>query len=263
MAFDGDFSFDLEIDCFEKAGAGDKSRRIGGFASTADLDKDEEILIQKGLNFQPFLRGGWFNYNHGQGPDDIIGHPEMAQLIQKGEMLPSGKIAHQTGWYVEGYLLKGVKKADDTWQLAQSLQSTNRRLGYSVEGKVLKRMMVKGVRAVAEAVVRNVAITHCPKNDKAALEVLAKSLGALDKALSMGAQGAAPVAGVPMTGATGGVLTPQHLDGYCPACGAKKGKKAKKKISKSEARAVVMTRFPHLSPVDAQRVVLMAMSNAA
>jgi hypothetical protein len=255
VAFDGDspFNFDVEIDCFEKAGAGDKARRIAGYVSTADLDKDGEVLIQKGLNFSQFLRNGYFNYNHGQGPDDLIGYPEDARYVRKGEMLPSGNVAHQDGWYVEGYLLKGVKKADDTWQLAQSLKGTGRRLGYSVEGKVLRRGMLKsGIPAVVEAMVRNVAVTHCPKNDKTALEILAKSL-------SVGsATATTPEAGAAVPG-SGLALVPESH----PTLGEKKKKKKRKKLSKGEAIEMVLQRFPNLSTVDAARVVDMAMKSRA
>ena len=165
MAFDGSFRFDMEVEAFEKADGGKRRRRIGGFVTTERIDRQGERLIQKGLNFSPFVKHGWFNYNHGKGIEDVVGHPEDAVFIQKGEKLPSGAISKQTGWYVEGYLLEGAKKADEVWDMAIALQKSDRRLGFSVEGKVAKREERHGIPTVVEATITNVAVTHCFPGD--------------------------------------------------------------------------------------------------
>lgn len=246
-----DFAFDVEIDAFEKAGAGEKSRRIGGYVSTADLDKQNEIVLQEGLDFKPFLNGGWFNDNHGRDMSAVLGFPDSAQLVKKGEILPSGREADRNGWYVEGFLLKGVKRADDTWALAQALQAapSGRRLGFSIEGKVTKRETLnKGTPVVASAIVKNVAITHCPVNDKTALEVLAKSL-------SVGAPQATVAAGVAAPG-SGQPLMPQSLDG-CPP----KKKKKKGQISKADALDLIKRRYPGATTRDAKDILRAALAH--
>jgi hypothetical protein len=261
------FNFDMDVEVFEKAGvAPEKARRIGGFVSTADLDKHGERVLQEGLDFSPFLRDGWFNDNHSRATADIVGFPEAAKLIRKGERLPNGSVADKGGWFVEGYLLQGHPPADKLWELAKALQKTPRRLGFSIEGKVTQRISKAGEPVVAAAVVKNVAVTNCPVNNKTALEVLAKSLSAaeMSKALEVGAPagpandpGAVP-AGVPLKGTgVGRVLMPESIEGY----GGKK--KRKKKLTKSEALALIRRRYPGITTSTAQRLYGFAVAHAA
>lgn len=268
------FAFDFEMEAFEKAGvAPEKARRIGGFVSTADLDKQGERVLQEGLDFSPFLQDGWFNDNHSKATADIVGFPESAKLIRKGERLPSGSPATQTGWFVEGYLLQGHPPSDRLWDLAQSLQKTPRRLGFSVEGRVTQRMSKAGEPIVARAVVKNVAVTNCPVNNRTALEVLAKSLSAMEmsKALEAGPSpgpaadpGRVP-AGVALTGmGAGRVIMPESLDGY-GANGAQPGKRKKKrrKLTKSAALDTIHRRYPGITNQTAGRIFRFAVEHAS
>jgi ubiquinone biosynthesis protein COQ9 len=258
-----DFRFDVEIDPFEKAGEGEKERRIAGFVSSASIDKQGEQVLQNGLDFQPFLRDGWFNDNHSRATADIVGYPESAKLVRKGESLPSGKVADRTGWYVEGYLLKGHPPADRIWELSRSLARTSRRLGFSIEGKVTRRVAKGNTPVIASAIVKNVAITNAPVNPDTALEVLTKSLDAMNKALAVGAPstgsdpGAVPPG--PLTGnGAARVLMPQSIEGYSP----KKSKK-KKRLGKSEALDVIKRRYPGVDTTTAKRIYAFAASRAA
>jgi phage head maturation protease len=228
------FNFDFGVEVFEKSGE-THPRRIGGFVTTDKLDKQGERLLQEGLNFQPFLEDGWFNDNHSKDTAAIVGYPDSAELMEKG-----GK----RGWWVEGYLLEGQSRADQIWETAKALQKSGRRLGFSVEGKIVERGGENG-EVVARADIKNVAITNCPVNNDTAMQVLAKSLTAanmqLEKALSMGAPGAAQP-GVALTGAAGGgqVLAPESLEGAQPS---KPKKKRKKRMKKSEGVAFLMERY--------------------
>ena len=237
------FQVDIPVSFFEKSDAGEgKERRIGGIISTEREDQQGDVVIQKGLDFSGFLKNGWFNDNHSRHMDGVLGYPETAKQFKKGQALPNGKTAGSNCTWAEGYLLK-TKKADDVWDLAQGLQGTGRSLGFSVEGKIVRRQG-KLRKTVAEATVQNVAITHCPVNDDSALDILSKSLqvaetmepGALDsiinagdindrltnletmlsKALAMGTHSApvaSPTGEGPKTGeGAGQVLTPQSLD---------------------------------------------------
>lgn len=258
------FHFDFDVEVFEKSGEDpSKERRIGGFVTTDKLDQQGERLIQEGLNFDPFLTKGWFNDNHSKDTTGIIGYPEAAQLVSRGERLPNGKVAEKKGWYVEGFLLKGTKRADETWELANALQKSKRKLGFSVEGSIQQRAKINGVPHVAAAVVRNVAITNCPVNDDTALEVIAKSLSAMDeangvsleKALGVGPASAPGVAhGVGLVGASAGrVLTTQSLEGAAP-----RKKKRKRGLNKAEGVHLILTRWPHISAQTAERIYLHA-----
>lgn len=172
---------------FQKASAPEgQRRRIAGVISTESLDKQGEVIVQKGLDFQPFLSQGWFNDNHSKKTTDVLGYPEDVTRFQKGEKLPDGTVAKSNCTWAEGYLLD-TPDADKVWSLGMSLQKagSKRRLGYSIEGSVQSRTG-PGNRIVAKALVRNVAITNCPVGEDTRMELLAKSLDEVEKGLSMG-----------------------------------------------------------------------------
>ena len=178
-----------------------KSWKIGGLASTDSIDRQGESVLQTGLDFSDFVHHGWFNDNHQQHTSAAVGVPEMAKF-KKGH-----------GWYVAGYLLKDIPRAKEIYQLAKSLSPTERRLGFSIEGKILERIGNK----IAKALIRNVAITNSPVNTDCSWGLLAKSW-ATDlevKALSAGH----------VKGAGGNVLVPEDLERdelkyiyRCPEC---------------------------------------------
>lgn len=219
------FQFEFDVEVFQKSGAkAGEERRIGGIVSTDGIDRQGEKLLQEGLDFSPFLEKGWFNDNHDSSTDALIGYPDKAEM----RVLPDGS----TGWYVEGYLLKGHKRADSIWELATALQKSDRRLGFSVEGGIVERDP-RDPKTVRKAVVNEVAITRCPVNTGTALQVLAKSLSA--------AGGGAP-------------LRMESLEAD-PA----PRPSLKKKITKSEAMAFLMDKDPRLSREAAERIVRLAM----
>jgi len=152
-------------------------RRIGGLVSTESVDADDETLLQDGLDFEPFLEDGYFNDDHAPGTTDVLGYPEMVRRIEKGDTLPDGTVAPAKGTWAEGSLLEGYPPADKIWDLARSLAKTGgkRRIGFSIEGKVLQRAGAGG-KTVAAARITDVAITRRPKNKDTSLAALAKSL---------------------------------------------------------------------------------------
>lgn len=210
------FEFFAPATFFQKAdGDASKRKRIAGVVSDEIQDKQEETIIQKGLDFSPFLKEGWFNDNHSKRTTDILGYPESVSQFRKGDMLPDGQRAVANGTWAEGYLLD-TPDAQKVWDLGLALQKSgnSRRLGFSIEGSVLQRTGPHG-KIVAKALVRNVAITNCPVGQGTRMEVLAKSLMDMEKGLSMGtaAPGVNPSAQGPTTGeGAGKILAPQHLE---------------------------------------------------
>ena len=94
--------------------------RIGGYASTEAFDRQGESVLQKGLDFTEFVQHGYYNDNHQQHTAAAVGVPEMAQF-RKGK-----------GWWTEGYLLKGVERAQAIYNLAKALTDTSRKLGFFI-----------------------------------------------------------------------------------------------------------------------------------
>lgn len=230
------FRFDIPIGAFMKSGPDGKERRIGGVCTTDQMDKQMETVLQEGLDFDPFLKGGWFNDNHDASTDAVLGYPDFAEL--KG--LPNG----HKGWYVEGHLLK-TDRANKIWELANDLQKHDRKLGFSVEGRILERDP-DDPRKIKKAVVTEVAITKCPVNPGTALAVLAKSLSAGSAIVN---PGASPGEGFP--------LRVESLENGHQADeeDEKKKKKKRRKLTKSEAIIVLKAMQPGLSDEVAELIV--------
>lgn len=188
------FQFEVPVTFFEKAEAEPgKRRRIGGIISTEAPDRQNETVLADALVLDDFLKSGWFNDNHSRDTDGIVGYPEATRKFRKGETLPNGEKAKHAGHWAEGYML-GTERANKIWELGKALQGTGRRLGFSVEGKILARTGPKTIvkkgddgqpqwvgERIAKAVVRNVAITNCPVNTDTGLELLTKGLEAFQQ----------------------------------------------------------------------------------
>jgi len=259
------FDFELPVSFFEKAEADkDRRRRIGGIVSCETKDRQGETIIQRSLDFNDFIHHGWFNDNHSKKTVDILGYPELTSYVKKGSQTPDGRIARADGHWVEGYLLD-TPEADRVWELGKALQKTDRRLGFSVEGKILRRSE-RDKKVIAKAMVRNVAITNCPVNTEARMEILAKSLMAveqaepddLEKALGMGvSDGNNSPSGVQTGMGAGQVLAKESLE--CDAKEQKEKKKKKRKtrksLTKSEAFGFLKARLPNATKEQVGRIL--------
>lgn len=257
------FDFEMPVDFFEKADAEEgKTRRIGGIASIQTKDRQDETILQRGLDFNDFIDNGWFNDNHTKDTDGVLGYGETVHYFTKGQKLPTGKMAKADGHWVEGYMLN-TDKADRIWELGKALQKTNRRLGFSVEGKIHKRTG-KQNKTIAKALVRNVAITNCPVNADANMEILVKSLKTventdpdeMEKTLAMGAAtGPNPPAGPQTGGGAGQVLTGESLEEEQKPNLKENEEETKKSLTDTEAFAWLRDRLPNATPEQLGRVI--------
>ena len=156
------FSFNIPVEVdLVKSDNGQDEMRIGGYASTPDEDRQGDEILQKGLDIQDFVNFGYFNYDHDNSK--ILGYPDKEKCRVDGR-----------GFYVEGLLLPGVELAKSLWETAIALKKSGapRHLGFSVEGKILKR---NALGKIIKAKVYNVAITANPVNPKATWDALVKS----------------------------------------------------------------------------------------
>lgn len=173
-----DFKVFLPCDIAKSEGS-EEHRYIRGYASTEAEDRQGESLVQKGLDISDFVNHGFFNYDHDNSI--ILGYP----IADKCHV-------DDKGLWVEGELFKGIPEADRIWELALAIKKSNapRKVGFSVEGKVLQR---DGGR-VLKAKIYNVAITTNPVNTTCSWEAVVKSFNGkeevnfdrLDKALEAG-----------------------------------------------------------------------------
>lgn len=136
-------------------------RPIGGWCSTENIDRQDEVVVAKGLDFSEFVAFGYFNDNHKQDTASVLGYPRVARL-------------EKSRWWTEGNLLVGYPPADRVWELAKALKKSGapRNLGFSIEGKVLER---DGGNRIVRAKVRNVAITNAPVNTDCTWGILSKA----------------------------------------------------------------------------------------
>lgn len=136
-----------------------------GFASTPKKDAEEEEVIQKGLNTEPLVNGGWVNWDHDRR--QLIGYPTTAGLRDHPK---SGR----RGLYVEYRLLKSLPLAQHVRRIAKALieEKAPRSLGLSLEGR--RRSVVGG--RVLKADVLGLAVTPYPMNDETTTTVLMKGI---------------------------------------------------------------------------------------
>ena len=135
--------------------------RIAGFASTSHQDRQDDIILQKGLDISDFLNYGFLNYDHDNSK--IVGYPDKEKTCLKPH-----------GFWVEGILLPGIPLAKSIWDTAVSLKKSgaDRKMGFSIEGKTLAR---DSQGRVVRAKVYNVAVTSNPVNTTCTWDALVKS----------------------------------------------------------------------------------------
>ena len=257
-----DFQFFAPCEIYEVKKGDKVERRIAGICSTDSLDREGERIIQTGLDFSEFTKTGAFNNNHSQSMFDVLGVPDKTNPIMrftKGQTLPNGLPAKTNCTWVTGRLLDtdaGRKVAE----LGKALQSEGRSLGLSIEGKVVKRDAANK-KTIAAAQVSAIAITQKPVNDDTTLNVLAKSMCALEaewdeqddisKTMTVGDARVAPDTGSVAGAGSGRLLESESLAGY--------GKKKKKKqIDENDALKVIEKHFPGTSPKFKSRVLKLA-----
>lgn len=143
-----------EIEKGKKDAKGKEKWKFKGIASTADVDTDGEVLQPEGFDLSYFLSDGFVNWNHQSknNPSAIIGEPTMAEVVPEG-------------LYVETELYQDSLVASSVWDLGKILDkaSSNRKLGFSIEGKVVERDP-NDDKKVTKAKITGLAITPSPKN---------------------------------------------------------------------------------------------------
>ena len=144
--------------------------RIGGIISTSAKDFQGDEIAQDGIDWSYFLKHGWFNWEHKNGPEHILGHPESVKRIE---------VNGQPATYVEGVLYTDKPLAKGVFETLNAIKSANvdRRIGLSVEGKVIAR----SGKTILKAQVLNTAICAHPINPEARVELI-KGLSAMASA---------------------------------------------------------------------------------
>jgi hypothetical protein len=155
-----DFGFWVPMTIIKSSTTGkgkDQRRWIEGIASTFHLDLQMEKVVQAGIDYTYFLKYGFFNNDHKPGFENKIGEPVECRVTKEG-------------LYVKGYLYNNHKVADGVWELAHAMESSgsSRQLGFSVQGKVLRR----AGKTILKCWVQDIAITAAPINTNTWMDVV-------------------------------------------------------------------------------------------
>ena len=186
-------------------------RRFIAIISAAGKDFDGEDVLQKGLDwYSHFISKGWFNYEHLQGFDNVMGFPLRDRAaISEARDSEGNEATRCVGNLV---MSPTDDRARRIYGNAMALQKagTGGQVGFSVEGAV-KRRDPRNHKRILEAQVRNVAFTACPKRDTARLEMVKSEAGFA--ALGVGAVGYQSAPQMPTDiGALSALIT-QSIDG--------------------------------------------------
>lgn len=217
------------VDIVQKGGSNlEEERPIGGWCSTESRDRQDEIVVAKGLDFDEFVKFGFYNDNHKQETAAVLGEPRLAEL-------------RKNRWWTEGNLLKGYEPADRIWQLAKALNtSTRRKLGFSIEGKVLER---GHDNRIIRAKIRHVAITNSPVNTDCSWDILSKAFGSLEEVEAVCARKAIMA----------GVQSPAHSGGA--ALRVERDNEPLKDLSFNDAVIALKKARPHLTWMGCEQLV--------
>lgn len=138
--------------------------KFGGIASSEDVDVEGDRILRKSLDLSYIQRRGYVNWDHSRDPSNQIGFTSGANLIEPGSLsryedILSAPLSKSSSVYVEGFLYKHVKKAQEVMDIMRSIPSaTPGALGLSVEGGMAKN--AEG--SIVKAIVRGVAVTPVP-----------------------------------------------------------------------------------------------------
>lgn len=137
--------------------------KISGLASTANVDRQGEVILQNGIDATPIAHGkGFFNFDHDNSPENTLG-------------LLDGYKQTAQGLYVHGRLFKNHARAQAVYGIMTSLKKGDvGRVGMSVEGKVIERDPLNP-KIIKKCSIKNVALTLNPVNQDTYVD-LVKSL---------------------------------------------------------------------------------------
>ena len=155
---------DLQCDIVkgtDKSGKTEEKMKVYGVASTMDQDHDGEILDPNGFDLSHFTQTGFVNWHHQtkNDPSSIIGEPTKA-VIKDGKL------------HIEAELYPWSELAKKVYTTAKNLAAnkTGRKLGWSIEGKVLEKDPLNE-KFIKKAAITGVAITPMPKNAKTWMDI--------------------------------------------------------------------------------------------
>lgn len=171
---------------------------IEGIASNGGEDQEGDTILPDGADYSYFLDRGFLKWEHGNKPDQFIGEPFEAKVTPEGLFIRCRLYPHMELAQKAVQAMEGLKKSN-----------AKRRMGFSIEGSVLKRDEVNP-KKILKAIIRNVVLTMNPVNQHTWAD-LAKSFSGLDS-LEFSLDEQASKSLDTGTAMDGGII-PQHIEG--------------------------------------------------
>lgn len=140
---------------------------IGGWASLEVGDREGDIIPARALDLRLLLEDGWFNDNHSEDTNAVVGYPVIAEVRRHPD--------HGEALWAEGPILD-TDRGRAFMENVRKLVGTARQFGFSVEGPPPVRDAADK-RRILRALVLNIAVTNRPVNRFARI-TLVKSLSA-------------------------------------------------------------------------------------
>ena len=144
------FSFNAEICKAHTDSNGDWI--VEGVASNRHKDHEGDTILPEGLDYSYFLNKGFIKWEHGKNPDNFIGEPLEAKVV-------NGQ------FHIKGRLYPHAPNAKKAVEAMEALEKSNakRKIGFSIEGSVMERCKQTG--RILKSIIRNVSMTFNPVND--------------------------------------------------------------------------------------------------
>lgn len=163
----------LDIEKGGRDGDGRPLGMISGIASSEIVDLDEEIIVQKGLDFSDALVSGFLTLEHPLGTLNVVGFPTD---VRPTTVSKDGQTYKATG--IDGALYKDDPHGKALWHKGVTMAKAGgqRSLGFSIEGRMLpgarKGNRVDGIK------VKSIAISSQPRNRTSVWRPVAETLKA-------------------------------------------------------------------------------------
>jgi hypothetical protein len=140
---------------------------VEGIISTENEDAQGEVMVQKGMDFSYFKKRGYINFEHAQGPINMIGSPvELKSMKYKGT----------NATWMKGFLFSDNPKVQEIMTSVNAMKAADcdRGLGFSVEGAVIERDK-NNPNIITKSKILNVSLVASPANPDSVLS-LCKSI---------------------------------------------------------------------------------------
>lgn len=165
---DNDFFVAYQPISLDITKAKDDKVYIEGIISSEKTDASGEIIKQDGLDFSYLMSNGYLNYEHRSGVENILGEALKIMPTEKDGMRATA---------MKGMLYKNKKIVKDILETISAMKDagSSRKLGFSVEGRVLARDP-RNPSIITKAKVLNVSVTANPCNTDADFEIVKKNI---------------------------------------------------------------------------------------